>query len=132
MLTGVDVGSVFLNLRLKATLGKVWNVTRTTGFDGIVIDNVSVVACDTVGTINAMLAANIENLIVLSATTDGLSFTGTFQTITIDDYEVLSTSASFTAVDLGTCVADAISISHITYNGVAGGVGHRCTSADEA
>jgi len=38
-------------------------------------------------------------------------------------YQVLSTNASFTAVDLGTVIADAIHIHDMVYNGVSGGVG---------
>lgn len=123
MFTGTDADSAFINLRVTAPLGKVWDVTRTTGFTGVFINNVSIVACDTVGTFNAMLAVNIQTLICINVATNGINFTGTFQTITVDDLELLSTNASFTAIDMGVAISDSITLSNLTYNGVSGGVG---------
>ena len=130
MFTAVDNDCVFLNLRLNAPLGKVWDITRTTGFTGILIDNVAVIFCDTVGDFNAMLAVNVNSLVVISATSDGILFTGTGQTISLVDFSVLSSSATFTAVDLGTSISDNVTIAQLSVNAPSGAVGINGAAGD--
>ena len=130
MFTGVDADSVFINLRLSATNGKVFDFTRTTGFNGVIIDNVAIQACDSVGTFNAELAVGIRNLIVIFAASNGINFTGSGQSISIIDFAILSFSATFVAIDFGVSVTDNIVIVDLIANAPAGAIGIKGAAND--
>jgi hypothetical protein len=112
MFTGVDVEYVFLNIRVKATLGTVFNLSDTVpGTSKIGINNVNIEACDTVGTFTSLFSLAINNLVCQDVTTEGMLFTGTgWQLISNRDFALVTASATLTAIDLGTAVSESIDV----------------------
>ena len=128
MFTALNVSCSFINLNIKCTLGKAFDWTKTAGFSAIVIKNVSLSACVTVGTFNAVVSS--INVLRVIAATNGISFSNALVNVTIVDYSSLSTSATFIALDFGTSTADNISIDRLALNGVAGSIGIKGASGD--
>ena len=128
MFTGTDVNCLFLNLRITCTLGKAFDFTRTTGFFAIVIRQVALFNCVTIATFDGYITS--INTLRLNNATNGITFLNSVLSITIIDYSVVSTSASFIAIDFGTAVSDNIAIDRLTLNGVAGSVGINGAAGD--
>lgn len=112
MFTGVDTEYVIINARLKATLGTMFNFSDTVpGTSKIGLNNINIEACDTIGTFTSLFSLAVNNVVCQSTTSEGSLFTGSgWQLISLRDYALITTSATLTAVDLGTSVSESIDI----------------------
>ena len=127
MFTSVDVDVEFLNLHVKATLGKVWDLSDTVGgVQKIGIQNVNIDACTDIGTFTALFSCAINNLICSSVLGDGPVFVGTgWQLISIKDMALITASATFVGVDFGSCVSESIDVINPFFSYVSGSIGFK-------
>ena len=124
MFTGTDASFLISECSVSCPNAQMFDFTDSVG--GLFIfslDEVRIVSAAKLGTFNNMRGVILERSGSLDID-DGLTLTGTsIINISLDDLFLGSTSATFTAVDFGTCVSQEIRLDKIAAEGPAGSVG---------
>ena len=125
MFTGVDVNARLREVRITCPSAKVFDFSDTVGGTCTVsMHTVTCEACDTVGNIDDLFSFFADVFTCISIASEGWVFTGSnFTSLDLHENTLFSTSATFTAIDLGTSVSQNISIDHASIKGVSGAVG---------
>jgi hypothetical protein len=111
MFTGTDVECKIKDISLNQSnvAGSLFNMTNASTANFFTLDNVRVIECGTIGTINNFQGFQSSNVIYDCVNTDGFTFTGAFSVIAIKETITELLAGDF--IDLGTSTASNIEIS---------------------
>lgn len=125
MFTGVDASFNIYEASLVAATGEVFDFSdiAVPGTNNIQIKDIMVMGCASWGDFNNLSAVTIQNVNGLGCD-DGLDFAGNaWVNISLSKIGLLSTSASFVGVDLGSAVSPNLEISNMLMSAPGGAVG---------
>ncbi len=109
MFSGIDKNFVANSLRLNCPNANVFNLSQVSGTGILEVFNVVINSCQTLATLENLTAVIINNLQVGSVQ-QGFSFSGSTDTVTISQANMISTSPTFVMFNLGTSVFEALAL----------------------
>jgi len=121
LITWVNAEVQLDNFRISAANGSAWDGTNVSGV--IRMDNLSIDACDKIGilTSSGLTSIRVSAVSCIQATTDGLSFSGSFNAFN-QNTALMSVDAG-SIYDLGTATFEFFTIETIVANVAAGAIG---------
>ena len=125
MFTGVDTDFLVTDIELDCPNGQVFEFSETGGggLKKFLHESVVVISCVKYGTFDTLQACIINNSSCLDCD-DGLDFSGsTWVIISLVKFALVSSSATFLGVDLGTAVSPTIELTNLLLAGPAGATG---------
>ena len=124
MFTGVDVSASMIRVSLNCANGTVYSLTDNTGgVNQFIGETVIVDSCAAWGTFDDLLLTQFLNSSCLNAT-QGITILGTNGLIwSFDRFALVSTSASFVGINLGTATASNIEFNNLVLVGPSGAAG---------
>lgn len=121
MFTGSNVVVDMRGMLVNCTNGKVFDISGSAS--RLIIDTMTVISCNAIGTLNNCFTSSIENLLVLSAN-QGIDVIGTGWTlISFNRLALISTQASFIGIDMGSSISPTYEITDLSVNAPAGATG---------